>query len=76
MKLTKMKLTKMKLMMEVTHLDGVAVDRLLLRELQDVVRHVAGRPGVLTHLPPLLPVIQDLNQRPPSGTTPPRPDRN
>lgn len=52
------------------HLYGVAVDGLAaaahvhhLSDLQDVVWHVAAGAAAIGHLPPLLPVIQDLSER-------------
>lgn len=49
------------------HLYGVAVDGLAtaahihhLGDLQDIVWHVAADATAIAHLPPLLPVVQDL----------------
>lgn len=49
------------------HLYGVAVDGLAahihhLGDLQDIVWHVAAGSTAIAHLPPLLPVIQDLSE--------------
>ena len=51
----------------VSHLDGVAVDGICsarhvhgFGDFQDVVWHVAGRPPTVTNPPPLLPVVQHL----------------
>lgn len=56
---------KVLMMRSGTYLYGVAVDGLpsplpAAADLQDVVGHVAGRPGAVPHLPPLLPVVQHL----------------
>lgn len=51
------------------HLYSVAVDGLTaathvhhLGDLQDIVWHVAAGSAAVAHLPPLLPVIQDLSE--------------
>lgn len=51
------------------HLYGVAVDGLATAihihhfgDLQDIVWHVAAAAATVAHLPPLLPVIQDLSE--------------
>lgn len=52
-----------------SHLYGVAVDGLTtaahihhLGDLQDIVWHIAAGATAVAHLPPLLPVIQDLSE--------------